>query len=342
LHSALEDSGLSSTGEFLLEFIVITLTLLIFGEVIPKIYANKRALAFSKMMARALYRANRTPPISWIRIALVSGNTIIQRTMRRGKVDVSTDELEHALALTKEENSDDNEHKILEGIVKFGTTEVRQIMKQRLDVHALEISDSYQEVLDKILDCGHSRLPVYEESFDKIAGVLFIKDLLPYLNSKNEHETKWADLIRKPFFVTENRKIDDLLKDFQEKKVHIAMVVDEYGGTCGIVTLEDVLEEIVGEITDEFDDDELVYTKISESEYLFEGKTTLVDFYKVMDISEEDFEIDTQATETIGGLIVEIAGRILKNNEHVTIGPVKLIVESSDKKRIKMVKAIKL
>lgn len=342
LHNALEDSGLSSTGEFLLEFIVITLTLLILGEVIPKIYANKRALAFSKMMARALYRANRTPPISWIRVALVSGNTVIQRTMRRGKVDVSTDELEHALALTKEENTDDNEHKILEGIVKFGTTEVRQIMRQRLDVHALEISDSYQEVLDKILDCGHSRLPVYEESFDKIAGVLFIKDLLPYLNSENDTETNWSDLIRKPFFVTENRKIDDLLKDFQEKKVHIAMVVDEYGGTCGIVTLEDVLEEIVGEITDEFDDDELVYTKINDSEYLFEGKTTLVDFYKVMEVSEEDLEIDTQATETIGGLIVEIAGRILKNNEHVTIGPVQLIVESSDKKRIKMVKAIKL
>ena len=262
--------------------------------------------------------------------------------MRRGKVDVSADELEQALALTKQEDSDDNEHKILEGIVKFGSTEVRQIMRPRLDVHALEISDTYKEVLDKILECGHSRLPVYQSSFDTIVGVLFIKDLLPFLNSEGEENTDWGSLIRKPFFVTENRKIDDLLKDFQEKKVHIAMVVDEYGGPCGIVTLEDVLEEIVGEITDEFDDDELVYTKISESEYLFEGKTALVDFYKVLDISEDLLEIDTQATETIGGLVVEVAGRILKNNEQVTIGPLQLIVESSDKKRIKMVKAIKL
>lgn len=342
LHSALEGSGLSGTAEFLLEFFVITMTLLIFGEVIPKIYANKRSLAFSKMMARPLYRANNVPPISWIRSGLVSGTTLIQRRMRRGKVDVSTDELEQALALTKEEDTDDSEHKILEGIVKFGSTEVRQIMRPRLDVHALEVSDSYQDVLDKILECGHSRLPVYQESFDKIVGVLFIKDLLPYLNSEEHHETDWVSLIRKPFFVTENRKIDDLLKDFQEKKVHIAMVVDEYGGTCGIVTLEDVLEEIVGEITDEFDDDQLVYTKISDTEYLFEGKTALVDFYKVLNISEEHLEIDTQATETIGGLIVEVAGRILKNNEQVTIGPLQLIVESSDKKRIKMVKAIKL
>ncbi len=342
LHSILQSSGISGTAEFFLEFVVITLTLLIFGEVIPKIYANKRSLAFAKMMARPLYRANNVPPISWIRSGLVSGTTLIQRRMRRGKVDVSADELEQALALTKQEDSDDNEHKILEGIVKFGSTEVRQIMRPRLDVHALEISDTYKEVLDKILECGHSRLPVYQSSFDTIVGVLFIKDLLPFLNSEGEENTDWGSLIRKPFFVTENRKIDDLLKDFQEKKVHIAMVVDEYGGTCGIVTLEDVLEEIVGEITDEFDDDELVYTKISESEYLFEGKTALVDFYKVLDISEDLLEIDTQATETIGGLVVEVAGRILKNNEQVTIGPLQLIVESSDKKRIKMVKAIKL
>ncbi|MCR9172161.1 MAG: gliding motility-associated protein GldE [bacterium] len=342
LHRILEDTGLSATTEFWLDILLITSLLLIFGEVIPKIYANKRALAFSKMMARPLSVANATPPVSWIRSGLVSGTTIIQRRMRRGKVDVSADELEQALALTKEENSDDNDHRILEGIVKFGSTEVRQIMRPRLDVYALEISDTYQEVLDKILDCGHSRLPVYQSSFDNIIGVLFIKDLLPFLNSESEKDTDWGSLIRKPFFVTENRKIDDLLKDFQEKKVHIAMVVDEYGGTCGIVTLEDVLEEIVGEITDEFDDDELVYTKISETEYLFEGKTALVDFYKVLDISEEHLEIDTQATETIGGLIVELAGRILKNNERVTIGPLQLIVESSDKKRIKMVKAIKL
>lgn len=340
LHEVLDSYGFSPATTFFLEFVAITLTLLILGEVVPKIYANKQSMIFSLMMARPLYLANNVPPISWIRAGLVSGTSLIQRRMRRGKVDVSTDELEHALALTKEDDSDDD-RRILEGIVKFGSTEVRQIMRPRLDVHALEISFSYQEVLDKILDCGHSRIPVYQGSFDTIVGVLFIKDLLPYLNTDQEEKTDWISLIRKPFFVTENRKIDDLLKDFQEKKVHIAMVVDEYGGTCGIVTLEDVLEEIVGEITDEFDDDELVYTKINDNTYLFEGKTALVDFYKVMDISEESLDIDTQSTETIGGLIVEEAGRILKNNEQVTIGPIQLIVESSDKKRIKMVKVIK-
>ncbi len=340
MHGVLESSGLSTTAVFLLEFVVITLTLLLLGEVVPKIYANKRSLAFAQMMGRSLYYANNVPPISWIRSGLVSGTGFIHKRMRRGKVNLSTDELEHALALTKEDHTTDNDHKILEGIVKFGTTEVRQIMRPRLDVHALESSHTYNEVIEIILDCGHSRLPVYEDSFDNIVGVLFIKDLLPFLNSKEQVD--WTSLMRKPFFVTENRKIDDLLKDFQEKKVHIALVVDEYGGTSGIVTLEDVLEEIVGDITDEFDEDELAYTKIDDATYLFEGKTALVDFYKVMEIQEDDLEIDTQSTETIGGLVVEVAGRILRNNEHVTIGRVKLIVESSDKKRIKMVKAIKL
>jgi len=213
-------------------------------------------------------------------------------------------------------------------------------MKSRMDVHAIEINDAFPAVLTEILKCGHSRIPVYEDSFDKVIGILFIKDLLPHLNSKED--VNWQILVRQPFFVTENRKIDDLLKDFQEKKVHIAMVVDEYGGTSGIVTLEDVLEEIVGDITDEFDDDEIVYTKINETTYLFEGKTALVDFLKVMDVAEDELEFDTQVADTIGGLVVEIAGKILKNNEFITVGSIKLVVESSDKKRIKMIKAIKL
>ncbi|NRA12166.1 MAG: gliding motility-associated protein GldE, partial [Crocinitomicaceae bacterium] len=337
---AFQGSDLSGTAQFMIEFTAITLTLLLVGEVIPKIYATKRALFFTKMMGKPLYYLNKTPPISWIRSGLVKGTSFIQKRAKRGKVDLSTDELEQALALTKENNTSDDDHKILEGIVKFGSTEVRQIMKSRVDVHSLESHEPFEAVLEKILDCGHSRIPVYEDNFDKIIGILFIKDLLPHLSSKDKF--KWQVLIRKPFFVTENRKIDDLLKDFQEKKVHIAMVVDEYGGTSGIVTLEDVLEEIVGDITDEFDDDEIVYTKINEFTYLFEGKTSLVDFYKVMDIDEEDLEIDTQAADTIGGLAVEIAGRILEPEEFIDIGNFKLIVELSDKKRIKMIKAVKM
>jgi len=191
-----------------------------------------------------------------------------------------------------------------------------------------------------ILDSGHSRIPVYEETFDKIQGVLFIKDLLPVINKTDKSD--WKEFIRKPFFVPENKKIDDLLKEFQEKKVHIALVVDEYGGTSGIVTLEDVLEEIVGDITDEFDEDEVVYTKIDDNTYLFEGKTTIIDFCKVLDIDEKEMELDSKMTETLGGFVVERAGRILKNNEFIRVGNIKLVVESSDKKRIKMVKAIQL
>ncbi len=329
----------NTTLHFIVEVVVITFVLLLLGEVIPKIYATKNALRFSLMMARPLHYLGVTPPISWIRKGLVKSTTFIQRRARKGKVNISTDDLEQALALTKEEGEEDSDRKILEGIVKFGSTEVRQIMKPRMDVYAIEAASTFPEVMEMILDCGHSRIPVYENNFDKILGVLFIKDLLPQLGEKNDID--WLALVRKPFFVPENKKIDDLLKEFQEKKFHIAMVVDEYGGTSGIVTLEDILEEIVGDITDEFDDIEVVYTKINDHTYLFEGKTALIDFYKVMGIDEKDSEFDIPTAETLGGFIIEKAGRILRNNEFVEVGDLKLVVESSDKKRIKMIKAIK-
>ena len=324
---------------FLIEVVAITFVLLLLGEVIPKIYATKNALGFSKMMGRALYYLNRIPPISWIRAVLVRGTTFIQKAKGNGKVRISSGELEQAIALTKDDDDvSDDKQKILEGIVKFGGTDVRQIMRSRMDVYAIEINSSYDEVMELILECGHSRIPVYEESFDRIQGVLFIKDLLYFLGEKKDY---WKTLIRKPFFVPENKKIDDLLKEFQEKRFHIAMVVDEYGGTSGIVTLEDILEEIVGDITDEFDDDEVIYTKIDDKTYLFEGKTSLVDFYKVMNIDEKDSEAYSSIADSLGGFITENAGRILMNNEYVVAGDLKLIVESSDKKRVTMVKVIK-
>lgn len=328
----------SELTHFLIEVVLITLILLLLGEVIPKIYATKNALGFSKMMARILYYLNRIPPISWIRAMLVRGSSFIQKTARSGKVRISSGELEQALALTKDDNVSDDKQRILEGIVKFGGTDVRQIMKSRMDVYAIDVDSTYEEVMELILECGHSRIPVYQESFDKIEGVLFIKDLLPFLGEKKED---WKTLIRKPFFVPENKKIDDLLKEFQEKRFHIAMVVDEYGGTSGIVTLEDILEEIVGDITDEFDDDEVIYTKIDDNTYLFEGKTSLVDFYKVMNIEEKDSEEYVSIADSLGGFITENAGRILMNNEFIVAGDLKLIVESSDKKRVKMVKVVK-
>lgn len=323
---------------FLVEVVLITLVLLLLGEVIPKIYATKNALGFSKMMARALYNINRVPPISWLRAGLVKGSSFIQKIAGNGRVRISSGELEQALALTKDEDSSDEKQRILEGIVKFGGTDVRQIMRSRMDVYAIDIDSTFDELMEMILDCGHSRIPVYRETFDHVEGVMFIKDLLPFLG---EPKNDWQTLIRKPFFVPENKKIDDLLKEFQEKRFHIAMVVDEYGGTSGIVTLEDILEEIVGDITDEFDDDEVIYTKIDDNTYLFEGRTSLVDFYKVMNIDEKDSEVYLSVADSLGGFITESAGRILMNNEFILAGDLKLIVESSDKKRVKMVKVVK-
>ncbi len=322
---------------FIMEVVVITLILLLLGEVIPKIYATKNALGFSKLMGRALYTLNRLPPISWMRAGLVRGSSFIHRVAGKGKVRISSGELEQALALTKDDNASEEKQRILEGIVKFGGTDVRQIMRSRMNVYAIDIDSSFDELMAMILDCGHSRIPVYRDTFDHVEGLLFIKDLLPYIG---DPETNWQTLIRKPFFVPENKKIDDLLKEFQEKRFHIALVVDEYGGTSGIVTLEDILEEIVGDITDEFDDDEVIYTKIDEKTYLFEGRTSLVDFYKVMSIDEKDSDAYTSVADSLGGFITETAGRILMNNEFIVVGNLKLIVESSDKRRVKMVKVV--
>lgn len=323
---------------FLIEIVAITLLLLLIGEVIPKIYATKNAKKFSKMAAIPVKVMSQLPPFSWIKSFLVNGSNIISKRAKRKGIKISSGELEAALALTKEDNTSEEEHKILEGIVKFGNTDVRQIMKPRMDVIAIDETFNFMQVMEVILESGYSRIPVYENSFDYVKGILFIKDLLPNLNK--DENFKWNELIRKPFFVPENKKIDDLLKEFQEKKVHMAIVVDEYGGSSGIITLEDVLEEIVGDITDEFDDVEVIYTKIDENTYLFEGRTSLVDFYKVTDIDSKEFENTKGDAETLGGFIVEQAGKILKNNEFIICDNIKLVVESSDKKRIKMVKAI--
>ena len=331
-----KDTSVNETLRLIIEVFVITLILLLIGEVIPKIYATKNALTYSKLMAIPLNFLNSMPPLSWIKTGLVNGSNIIHKYAKRKGVKISSDELEHALALTKEESVSEGEHKILEGIVKFGNTDVRQIMRFRMDVNALQHDLKFNEVLELILKYGYSRLPVFEGTFDNVIGILFIKDLIPYLNQDDNFD--WTKLLRKPFFIPENKKIDDLLKEFQVKKVHMAIVVDEYGGGSGIVTLEDVLEEIVGDITDEFDDDEISFKKIDDSTYIIEGRTALIDCYKILDIDGKDFESMKGESDTLGGFIIENAGRILKNNEFIICSNYKLIVESSDKKRIKNVK----
>ncbi len=327
----------NETLRLLVEVFGITLILLLGGEVIPKIYATKNALYFVKQTSGMLNVLRTIPPISWIKIFLLNGTKIINKRAKKKGVKISSDELEQALALTRDGDSNDEEHKILEGIVKFGNTDVKQVMRPRMDVIAVEKEFDFKRVMDIILESGYSRIPVFDGSFDNVIGILFIKDILPFLSQK-EDEIKWLELIRKPFFVPENKKIDDLLKEFQAKKMHMAVVVDEYGGADGIITLEDILEEIVGDITDEFDDDEIIYTKIDDETYRVEGRTSLVDLYKVLEIDGKDFEANKGVAETVGGFMVENAGRILKNKEIVFVGDIKLTVESSDKRRIKMVK----
>ena len=330
--------AVSETIRFIIEVFAITLVLLIIGEVIPKIYATKNALAFAKLMSIPLNFLNGMPPFSWLKTGLVNGSNFIHKYAKKKGVKISSDELEHALALTKEENVSEGEHKILEGIVKFGNTDVRQIMRFRMDVDAIQEDLTFNEVIEIILKYGYSRVPVFSGTFDNVIGILFIKDLLPYLDQ--EDDFNWKKLLRKPFFIPENKKIDDLLKEFQGKKVHMAIVVDEYGGASGVVTLEDVLEEIIGDITDEFDDDELTFKKIDDSTFIFEGRTALIDCYKILEIDGKDFELIKGESDTLGGFIVENAGRILKNNEFFICSNFKLIVESSDKKRIKTVKVV--
>ena len=323
---------------FVLDVIVSTFVILLIGEVIPKIYASKNNVKTVLVLARPLNFLNSLPPISWLRAGLVSGSEVISKYAKKKGVQISSDELEQALALTKEENVSEGEHKILEGIVRFGNTDVTQIMCSRMHVSAIQDDLNYKQVLAFILECGYSRIPVFSESFDDIKGILFIKDLLPFLDQ--DETFNWRELTRKPMFVPENKKIDDLLKEFQSKKVHMAIVVDEYGGASGVVTLEDVLEEIVGDITDEFDDAEILHKKVDENTFLIEGKIALNDFYKILDIDGKDFDAIKGESDSLGGFIIENAGRILKNREYFICSNIKLIVESSDKKRIKMVKVV--
>ena len=319
---------------FFIEVIGITLLILLWGEVIPKIFAVKNATKVSRIMARPLNILYKFPPIYWIANVLIKSSKIFGGK-RKATVNISSSDLEQAVAITKEETAEED-HKILEGIVKFGKTEASQIMKPRVEVAAVDVEMKFSEIKQFVLDSGFSRIPVYKETADQVIGILYIKDLLPYLNQDDKFN--WQSTLRKPFFIPENKKINDLLQDFKNLKMHLSIVVDEYGGASGIVTLEDILEEIVGDITDEFDEEDLVYSKVDEHTFIFEGRTSLMDFYKVSKIENNLFESLKGEAETLGGFVIEQAGRILKNNEFIVVGKIKIIVESSDKRRIKTLK----
>lgn len=327
--------GYSEVSKLLVEIFGITLLILITGEVIPKIYGANNASKVTRFMALPIDVIRRTPPISWLKSLLVNGTNFIGRIGGKN-VRISSDELEQAIAITTDDNSSSDEQKLLEGIVKLGKTEAVQIMTPRIEMSSIPSNIPFSEVIEFVLEFGYSRIPIHKDSADNVIGILYIKDLLPHL--KESAAFPWQDLMRKPFFVPENKKIDDLLQEFRSMKMHLAVVVDEYGGASGIVTLEDILEEIVGDITDEFDDDQVEYKRMEDGSFAFEGRTSLKDFYKIMDIEGDEFEQVKGDAETIGGFIVEQAGRILKNKESITQGDIKLTVIASDKRRIKWVK----
>ncbi|QCX02176.1 gliding motility-associated protein GldE [Aggregatimonas sangjinii] len=320
--------------QFLLEVVVATFLILMFGEILPKVYANRNSIAFANFMAYPLKVLDVL--FSPLSLPMRSGTLFMHNKLGKEKSNLSVDQLSQALELTSDGDTTKEEQKILKGIVSFGNTDTKQVMRPRIDIFALNELMKFPEVIAEIKKHGYSRIPVFSDNMDNVLGVLYVKDLLPYIDRKT---FDWMSLIREPYFVPENKKLDDLLLEFQDKKNHLAVVVDEYGGTSGIVTLEDIIEEIVGDISDEFDDEDLVYSKLDDFNYVFEGKTALKDFYRVVKIeNEEEFEEKKGESETIAGFVLEIAGSFPKKSDTIHFNKYQFKVESLDKKRLKQIK----
>lgn len=315
---------------------LVTFVLLLCGEILPKIYANRNNLAFAKRVAYFIYILDSVfTPIS---LPMKSFTVWIQKRLGKTKSNISVGQLSQALELASEEDTTNEEKKLLESIVSFGNTETCEVMVPRVDIFALSEDTPFSEVLSEIVKIGYSRIPVYRENLDNITGVIYIKDLLPYIE-KTDFE--WTKVMRKAFFVPENKKLDDLLSEFQEKKIHLAVVVDEYGGTCGIITLEDIMEEIVGSINDEFDDDDVTYSKINDHTYIFEGKTVLKDFYRIVKMNDENillFDEKRGEAETLAGFLLEISGNFPQKGKPIVFHNYSFTVEAFDKHRIKEIK----
>jgi len=320
--------------KFLVEVGVVTFIILLFGEILPKVYASRNNVLFSNFMARPLNLLDTifTPLSQPMRAVTI----FIHKRLGKRRSFISIDHLSQALELTSEEDTTQEEQKILKGIVSFGNTDTKQVMRPRMDIFALNENRTYNDIIPEIIDRGYSRIPVYRENIDNVIGILYVKDLLPHLDEK---VFEWTSLLRTPYFVPENKKLDDLLNDFKLKKNHLAIVVDEYGGTSGLISLEDIIEEIVGDISDEFDDEDLVYSKLDEYTFVFEGKTPLKDFYKIVKIEDaQAFEERKGEADTLAGFLLEISGGFPKKNDVIYFLNYSLVVEVIDDKRIKQIK----
>lgn len=321
--------------EFFFITIVLTFLLLLFGEIMPKVYSRQSPLKFCRRVVGGIVFLRK---FFWpLETILIKSGMLAEKVVQKETRQLSVDDLEQALELTDKEDIKD-EKSMLQGIIRFGDETAKEVMTSRQDIVDLDIRSSYSDVLECVVKNNYSRIPVYQDNTDNIRGVLYIKDLLPHINKPASF--RWQSLIRPPYFVPETKKIDDLLREFQENKVHIAIVVDEFGGTCGLVTLEDILEEIVGEINDEFDEDETMYSKLNYNTYLFEGKTLLSDFCRILQINADEYADVEGDADTIAGLLLELKGDFLSIHEKIDYLNYTFEVVGVEERRISRVKVI--
>ena len=341
LFASIDNPYLSSINNPIIETIievgVIGMLILFIGDILPKIYANRNPLIFSKVMVNPIYFLDRYILFLFNQPMSKSMN-YLESSLAKDTEQLSVDKLSQALELTDSKETSKEEKKILKGIVNFGNVETRQIMCPRVDVFALEANKDMYEIIDELISNGFSRVPVFEDNLDKIQGVLYVKDLLPHLEKENFN---WTSLLRKPLYIPENKKLDDLLTEFKTKKIHMAIVVDEYGGTSGIITLEDVIEEIFGELSDEFDEEDNLFSKLDENTYVFDSKINLQDFYRAINLKDtSSFDQVSSEIETLGGLLIEKIKKIPRVGQIIYHDNYKFIIEIVDNKRIKQVKLI--
>ena len=341
LFASIDNPYLSSINNPIIETVievgVIGMLILFIGDILPKIYANRNPLIFSKVMVTPIYFLDRYILFLFNQPMSKSMN-YLESSLAKDTEQLSVDKLSQALELTDSKETSKEEKKILKGIVNFGNVETRQIMCPRVDVFALEANKNMNEIINELISNGFSRVPVYEDNLDKIQGVLYVKDLLPHLEKENFN---WTSLLRKPLYIPENKKLDDLLTEFKTKKIHMAIVVDEYGGTSGLITLEDVIEEIFGELSDEFDEEDNLFSKLDENTYVFDSKINLQDFYRAINLKDtSSFDQVSSEIETLGGLLIEKIKKIPRVGQIIYHDDFKFIIEIVDNKRIKQVKLI--